>query len=106
MGKDTTLQIKGILILMMLWLHLYRNEDLFDGTCYEFLYWFNGNPFSYHFAKKFCSMCACLHISEWLWFRKGVLQEGFIRSEHGQRQTMLQPICSPMGDNSYIRAYR
>ena len=37
MGKDTTLQIKGILILMMLWLHLYSNEDLFNGTCYEFL---------------------------------------------------------------------
>ena len=37
MGKDTTLQIKGILILMMLWLHLYSNKDLFDGTCYEFL---------------------------------------------------------------------
>ena len=32
MGKDTTLQIKGILILMMLWLHLYSNEDLFDGS--------------------------------------------------------------------------
>lgn len=62
MGKDTTLQIKGILILMMLWLHLYSNEDLFDGTCYEFLYWFNGNPFSYHFAKKFCSMCVPAYI--------------------------------------------
>ena len=62
MGKDTTLQIKGILILMMLWLHLYSNEDLFNGTCYEFLYWFNGNPFSYHFAKKFCSMCVPAYI--------------------------------------------
>lgn len=62
MGKDTTLQIKGILILMMLWLHLYSNKDLFDGTCYEFLYWFNGNPFSYHFAKKFCSMCVPAYI--------------------------------------------
>ena len=62
MGKDTTLQIKGILILMMLWLHLYSNKDLFDSTCYEFLYWFNGNPFSYHFAKKFCSMCVPAYI--------------------------------------------
>lgn len=59
MGKDTTLQIKGILILMMLWLHLYSNEDLFDSTCYEFLYWFNGNPFSYHSPRN-SALCVCL----------------------------------------------
>ncbi|NPD53892.1 hypothetical protein [Prevotella sp. MGM1] len=43
MRKNTTLQLKGIAILLMLWLHLFSDEKL-TATCVNTIWFWNGMP--------------------------------------------------------------
>lgn len=49
MSKDDTTMLKGIAILMMLWLHLFSNQA-FAADCTPLL-WFNGTPVATIFAR-------------------------------------------------------
>ena len=52
MSRDETQIIKGLAILMMLWLHLFANIDA-ANSCYNFLY-VSDIPFS-NFLAKACN---------------------------------------------------
>lgn len=60
MGKDTTTQLKGIAILLMLWLHLFSNEEQ-TLACINTIWFWNGMPLAV-VLKKICSICVQMYI--------------------------------------------
>lgn len=60
MTKQQTIQIKGVAILMMLWLHLFSNYDTVEH-CSNFLTFWNGDYMAF-VLKKLCSMCVPIYI--------------------------------------------
>ena len=60
MTKEETQQLKGIAILMMVWLHLFgTNLEILDG-CEKFVYLWNGDPLIYA-MRKFARMCVVFY---------------------------------------------
>ena len=60
MTKEESLQLKGIAIMMMLWLHLFgTNQTILDG-CEKHIYLWNGAPMIYA-MRKFGRMCVVLY---------------------------------------------
>lgn len=60
MNKDKTLEIKGIAILMMLWLHLFNTQEAM-AQCQPFLYFWNGDALA-HVLRKVCNICVGLYV--------------------------------------------
>lgn len=60
MTKQQTTQIKGVAILMMLWLHLFSNYDTVE-QCSNFLTFWNGDHLAY-VLKKLCSMYVPIYV--------------------------------------------
>ena len=58
MLKEETLQLKGVAILMMLWLHLFSNLELVE-LCNNTFSFVNGKPFIYALTR--IASC-CVHI--------------------------------------------
>lgn len=61
MKKETTQQLKGIAILMMLWLHLFSDMDMLHEHVYCFLTYFNGKPLCYVITRV-CASCVPIYI--------------------------------------------
>ena len=60
MTKDESLQLKGIAIMMMLWLHLFgTNIEILEG-CEKHIYLHDGTPIIYA-MRKFGRMCVVLY---------------------------------------------
>ena len=60
MTKEETQQLKGIAILMMVWLHLFgTNLEILDG-CEKYIYLWNGDPLIY-VMRKFARMCVVFY---------------------------------------------
>ena len=60
MTKEETQQLKGIAILMMVWLHLFgTNQEILDG-CEKYIYLWNGDPLIYA-MRKFARMCVVFY---------------------------------------------
>ncbi|MBQ8968357.1 MAG: acyltransferase [Bacteroidaceae bacterium] len=60
MGKEQSLQLKGLAILMMLWLHLFNTVERV-GECVTMVNYFNGKPLAYVLAR--CSgMCVPIYL--------------------------------------------
>ncbi len=60
MTKEETQQLKGIAIMMMVWLHLFgTNQEILDG-CEKFIYLWNGDPLIYA-MRKFARMCVVFY---------------------------------------------
>lgn len=60
MTKEETQQLKGIAIMMMVWLHLFgTNMEILDG-CEKFIYLWNGDPLIYA-MRKFGRMCVVFY---------------------------------------------
>lgn len=60
MTKEESLQLKGIAIMMMLWLHLFgTNQTIIEG-CEKYIYLWNGAPMIYA-MRKFGRMCVVLY---------------------------------------------
>lgn len=55
MTKDQSLQLKGIAILMMLFLHLFNTQERMMD-CVTYLDFFNGKPLVYALART-CGLC-------------------------------------------------
>lgn len=60
MNKTTTLQLKGIAILLMLWLHLFSSNEQ-TASLINTIYFWNGAPLAV-VLKKICSMCVPIYI--------------------------------------------
>jgi len=60
MTKDLSKELKGIAILMMLWLHLFCSDDVANRYSPMF-YFYNGDPMPL-VLRKICSMCVPLYI--------------------------------------------
>ena len=56
MSKDETQQLKGIAIMMMLWLHLFGTSREILDHCQTFIYLWNGDPLIYA-MRKLGRMC-------------------------------------------------
>lgn len=54
------MQLKGIAILLMLWLHLFSDEKL-TATCVNTIWFWNGMPLAV-VLKKICSICVQMYI--------------------------------------------
>lgn len=54
--KQDTLRLKGLAVMMMLWLHLFSNEDVVMEHVEEHLNFLNGHPLCYSLTRV-CSMC-------------------------------------------------
>ena len=61
MKKETTQQLKGIAILLMLWLHLFSEMDIINAHVYWFLPYFNGKPLCYVMTRV-CASCVPIYI--------------------------------------------
>lgn len=60
MTKEETQQLKGIAMLMMVWLHLFgTNLEILDG-CEKYIYLWNGDPLIY-VMRKFARMCVVFY---------------------------------------------
>lgn len=55
MSKTESLELKGWGILMMLWLHLFSQQDVVEQNCFYYLNFFNGRPLCYVLTR----LCAC-----------------------------------------------
>lgn len=60
MEKSTTSQLKGIAILLMLWLHLFSSHEQ-TANLINTIYFWNGAPLA-EVMKKICSMCVPIYI--------------------------------------------
>lgn len=60
MDKDQSLQLKGIAILMMLFLHLFNTMERV-GECSTLVNFFNGKPLVYVLARV-CGMCVPIYL--------------------------------------------
>ena len=60
MTKDESLQLKGIAILMMLWLHLFGTDRAILENSENFIYLWNGAPIAYA-MRKLGRMCVVLY---------------------------------------------
>ncbi|MDE5987100.1 MAG: hypothetical protein K2H16_07490 [Prevotella sp.] len=81
MSKDTSIQLKGIAILLMLWLHLFSSYDM---TAYytSTVCWINGDPLPYA-LRKLGAMCVPMYA-----FLGGIgLTATYTNSKTGKIQT-------------------
>ena len=59
MTKDTSRELKGAAILLMIWLHLFSSEAVIQQYT-PLLYFWNGDPLPY-VLRKVCSMCVPIY---------------------------------------------
>ena len=60
MNKEQSLQLKGVAILMMLWLHLFNTAERV-GECTTLINYFNGKPLAFALARV-CGMCVPIYL--------------------------------------------
>ncbi len=60
MNKDQSLQLKGVAILMMLWLHLFNTQERVE-ECTTLINYLNGKPLAYAIARM-CGMCVPIYL--------------------------------------------
>lgn len=61
MDKEQTRQIKGIAILLMLWLHLFSSEATVNNLCINTIFFWNGQPLAV-VLRKLGSLCVTIYI--------------------------------------------
>lgn len=63
MTKEETLQLKGIAILMMLFLHLFNTTANVE-QCQTYIYFWNGKPLVLALSRVGSLLCSNIHISQ------------------------------------------
>lgn len=61
MTKEETTQLKGIAILLMLWLHLFSNYEAVTEQCITYINFWNGQPLAF-VMKKWGNLCVSLYV--------------------------------------------